>query len=80
MHPQVFLRTFWRLELLPQVFLAMDFGGDYQRRFEQVIAPAIEGIEVNGKKLQPCRVDLSKSGDSILTEIMEGIARQEFIN
>ena len=78
-HPQVFLKTFWRLELLPRVFVAMDFGAEYQRRYDQVIAPAICQTEANGRTLQPYRVDLSKSGDSILTDIIEGIAHSQMV-
>ena len=69
MHPNTYLRTFWRLELKPQVFVAMSFDQRYQARFNNVIAPAIVALN-----LQPYRVDLSKSGESILTEINEGIA------
>ena len=71
MHPRVFLETFWRLELRPQVFVAMSFASEYNKRFEEVIAPAIRSIQVGGVTLQPYRVDISKSGDSILTDIME---------
>lgn len=74
MFPNLFLRTFWQTTLRPQIFVAMSFAEVYKQRFEQVIAPAIRGIQVNGVPLQPYRVDLSKSGDSILTDIMDGIA------
>jgi hypothetical protein len=74
MHPNTFLRTFWRLEFKPHVFVAMPFGERFQSRFEDVIAPAISGISVDGVELRAHRVDLSKSGDSILTEINDGIA------
>ena len=69
MHPNTYLRTFWRLELKPHVFVAMSFDTRYQSRFDNVIAPAIAAIN-----LQPFRVDVSKSGESIITEINEGIA------
>jgi len=74
MFPNLFLRTFWQTTLRPQIFVAMSFAEIYKQRFEQVIAPAIRGIQLNGVPLQPYRVDLSKSGDSILTDIMDGIA------
>ena len=79
MHPNAYLSTFWRLELKPQIFVAMSFSRDYQVRFDQVIAPAIESIAVRGVTLKPFRVDISKSGDSILTDIMEGIAHSQMI-
>src|SRR6266542_3542020 len=79
MHPNVFLKTFWRMELKPQVFVAMSFSERYQKRFDDVIAPAISTIAVGGVPLEPHRVDLSKTGDSILTDIMEGIAHSQMV-
>jgi hypothetical protein len=78
MYPQSFLKSLWRLKLKPQVFVAMSFEERYKNRFTEIIAPAIESIEVDGEKLKPYRVDLSKTGDSILTEIIDGIAHSQF--
>lgn len=77
MHPNAFLRTFWRLEVKPQIFVAMSFAPEYQSRYEQVIAPAIASI--TEKPLVPYPVNISKSGDSILTDIMDGIAHSQMI-
>jgi hypothetical protein len=44
-----------------------------------VIAPAIEDISINNMPLKAYRVDTSTSGDSILTDIMEGIAHSQMI-
>lgn len=79
MHPNTYLRNFWQLELRPQIFVAMSFAPQYQQRFADVIAPAIREISVDGVALQPLRVDLSKSGDSILTEINDGIAHSRMV-
>jgi hypothetical protein len=79
MHPNVFLNTFWRMEVRNEVFVAMSFDPRYQARFDNVIAPAIRSILINGIPLQPYRVDLSKSGDSILTEIDNGIAHSRLV-
>jgi hypothetical protein len=79
MHPNVFLKSFWRAELKPQVFVAMSFAPAYNQRFNLVIAPAIEAILVGDIQLKACRVDTSKSGDSILTDIMDGIAHSQMI-
>jgi hypothetical protein len=79
MHPQAFLKTFWRLELRPQVFVAMSFASQYGDRFEKVIAPAISGIKLGSEDLMPYRVDLSKTGDSILTNIVDGIAHSQLV-
>ena len=54
--------------------MAMSFHEQYEQRFSDIIAPAIRALEINGVSLQPTRVDLSKTGDSILTDIMDGIA------
>lgn len=77
MHPHVFLETFWRLELRPQVFVAMSFDPKYKIRFDEVIDPAIRAVP--GITLEPFRVDISKSGDSILTDIINGIAHSQLV-
>jgi hypothetical protein len=74
MHPNIYLRTFWRGTFTNSVFVAMSFAEPYKRRFEDVIKPAIEGINYRGKTLKADRVDLSKTGDSILTDIVDGIS------
>lgn len=79
MHPQTFLKTFWRLELKPTVFVAMSFSPHYQSRFDEVIQPAIRAINIDNSSLVPHRVDISKNGDSILTEISDGIAHSRLI-
>ncbi len=79
MHPQLFLKTFWRMELKPQIFVAMSFDDKYESRFKEIIAPAIRSIKVDGVSLEPYRVDLSKTGDSILTEINDGIAHSQLV-
>ena len=42
MHPNAYLRAFWRNETLDQVFVAMSFADRYKGRLEQVLKPAIE--------------------------------------
>ena len=79
MHPNVFLKTFWRLKLEPVVFVAMSFDKRYDDRFANIITPAIESLDVGGVKLRPQRVDTSQTGDSILTEIMDGIAHSQLV-
>lgn len=79
MHPNVFLKTFWRMELRPRIFVAMSFAPQYRSRYETIIAPAIESIAINNVPLKAYRVDTSKSGDSILTDIMEGIAHSTMV-
>jgi hypothetical protein len=79
MNPNAFLRTFWRTELRPEVFVAMDFGVLYDYRFEQIIAPAVRSVSLGGVSLRPRRVDISKTGDSILTDILDGVAHCQLV-
>lgn len=79
MYPQLFLRTFWQMQFKPQIFVAMSFDDKYKSRFEDIIAPAIRSIKVDGVSLEPHRVDISKSGNSILTEINDGIAHSQLV-
>lgn len=79
MHPHVFLKTLWRLEMRPQVFVAMSFSKEYDRRFEQILAPAIRSVEIDGLRMEPYRVDSSRSGDSVLTDIVDGIAHSQLV-
>lgn len=67
------------MEFEPQIFVAMSFAERYKSRFDEIIAPAISSIEFNGVQLRPYRVDISKSGDSILTEIINGIAHSQMV-
>lgn len=57
----------------------MSFASQYQSRFDDIIAPAIRSVTVGGIQLQPLRVDISKSGDSILTEISDSIAHSRVV-
>jgi hypothetical protein len=77
MYPQAYLNTFWQMDFSPTVFVAMPFAEDYKRRFSEVVEPAIIGLDVDGRQLNPLRVDLSKSGDSILTDIVDGICHSQ---
>lgn len=79
MHPNAFLRSLWRTETVDQVFVAMSFDPKFSSRFDDVIRPAIEDQPIAGRKLAAHRVDNSKSGDSILTEIVSGIAHARLI-
>lgn len=79
MHPNAYLRTFWQLDAKPQIFVAMSFSEEYLARYENVIAPAIASILIGGSALAPYRVDSSKSGDSILTDIIDGVAHSRMV-
>jgi len=79
MHPNAYLRTYWRTELRPEVFVAMSFADDYEPRFKKIIEPAIKAVTHRGRRLKANRVDMSKTGDSILTDIVDGIAHSEMV-
>jgi hypothetical protein len=79
MHPNTYLRTFWRLITRPVVFVAMAFDDAGRRRYDHIIKPAIEGITWGAQALKAYRVDESRSGDSIITDINDGIAHSRFV-
>jgi hypothetical protein len=52
----------------------MSFAVEFTARWETVLQPALRRISVKNVPLQPFRVDLSKSSDAILTEILQAIS------
>ena len=56
------------------MFVAMSYSPRYEARYREVIEPAIRSLQIDKVSLEPYRVDISKSGDSILTDISDGIA------
>jgi hypothetical protein len=79
MYPNTFLKTLWRTEVLDQVFVAMSFEPRFAQRYETVIKPAIEDEPISGVVLRAFRVDNAKTGDSILSNIVDGIAHSRLI-
>lgn len=79
MHPRVFLDNFWRNDLEDAVFVCMSFHPRFHDRWKGIFKPAIEGSAIHGKNLRAVRVDIRKSGDSILTEITSGIAHAQLV-
>lgn len=79
MHPRVFLDNFWRNDLRDEVFVAMSFDKKYDSRWADVLVPAIEGEPLCGRSIKAVRVDIRRSGDSILSEITDGIAHAQLI-
>ena len=79
MHPRSFLDGYWRNDLRDEVFVAMSFRQDYDSRWKDIFKPAIENEKFSRQALKAIRVDIRKSGDSILTEIMNGIAHAQLI-
>jgi hypothetical protein len=58
-----------------KVFVAMSFNARFDHRWTHVLKPAIESIALNNQPLQAHRADSSLSGDSVLTQILDDIAR-----
>jgi hypothetical protein len=75
MYPFAFFGLFPPFPRDERAFVAMSFNARFEPRWHKVIAPAVRAVLVNDKPLDPHRVDLRKVGDSILTEILDGIAR-----
>jgi hypothetical protein len=52
----------------------MSFASQFTGRWERVIHPAVSDVRVNDVPLEPVRVDVRMISDSILTEILDGVA------
>jgi hypothetical protein len=74
MYPQTYLSLFPAFPRSPRAFVAMSFAPEFTPRWQNVLAPALGRIEIKGTPLSPFRVDLSKAGDAILTEILQAIS------
>jgi hypothetical protein len=75
MYPKHFLDYFREFETEDEVFVAMPFGEEgAERRWDEIFVPAIEAVD-----LEPYRVDARDVGDSILTDILEGIGRARLV-
>ncbi len=75
MYPETFFNLFPAFPRENVGFVAMSFDPMFDFRWENVLQPAISNVLVNGTPLEPHRVDLTKAGDSILTEILDQIGR-----
>lgn len=79
MYPNAYLQSYWRTRFRQTVFVAMSFAPAYVERYDLVIAPAIRSLNTSDGALEPHRVDISQSGDSIITEIIDGIAHARLV-
>jgi hypothetical protein len=79
MYPNAYLQSLWRARFRRTVFVAMSFAPAYEARFHSVIEPAIRALSTSEGGLEPHRVDVSQSGDSIITEIVDGIAHGRLV-
>jgi len=74
MYPRDYFALFPAVPHRPRVFVAMNFGETFRKRRQEVIEPAISSLKFEGEPLTPHVVDTRVVGDSILTEILDGIA------
>ena len=75
MYPASYFGLFPAFPIDDRAFVAMSFDPKFDARWNNVIAPAVREVKVNGRPLEPHRVDMRRVSDSILTEILDGIAR-----
>ena len=75
MYPRQFYEIYPAFPNTLDVFVIMSFNDEYMPRWTNVIAPAIQNIKKGNVSLNPFRVDSRTIGDSILTDILQGIRR-----
>ena len=75
MYPMIYFQSFRQLANTDEVFVAMPMGDPaFKRIWTEVYKRAIKCIG-----LKPFRVDVPKTGDSILIEILSGIRRARLV-
>jgi hypothetical protein len=79
MYPLHFLGLFPPFPREDKVFVAMSFDPRFDRRWNEVIAPAVRRVFRNEVPLEPFRVDSRKVSESILTEILDGISKSRLV-
>ncbi len=75
MYPESFFNLFPPFPRNNVGFVAMSFAPEFRARWDNVIEPAIQSLEIDGVTLQAHRVDFGVGGDSVLTEILDGISQ-----
>ena len=78
LYPREYFDTCWRPELRDEVFVAMSFADEFSATWTDIIRPAIED-DLKDLGLTAVRVDISQICGSIVTDIMEGIARSRVV-
>lgn len=79
MFPSQLFSLFPPFPRVSRVFVAMSFAEYLNRRWQDVIAPAIRAVSVGGVALEPHRVDTRTVNDSILTEILDGVSSDRLV-
>lgn len=79
MYPNYYFGLFPPFPREDKVFVAMSFDPQFRSRWERVIEPAVRGVSVGGRSLEPHRVDARMISDSILADILGGISNDRVV-
>lgn len=79
MYPNQYFGLFPPFPRNNRVFVGMSFDEQFHGRWENVLVPAINRVDVNGDLLEPHRVNTRRISDSILTEILDGISNDQLV-
>lgn len=75
MHPNTFYARHFNQTKRDEVFVIMSFAHEFEARWTDVIEPCIR----EDLKLTPNRVDYNRSGESIIHDILDGIAHARIV-
>jgi hypothetical protein len=75
MHPNTFYASLFNRPKRDEVFVIMSFAPEFESTWTQIIEPAIR----DDVKLTPNRVDYNRSGESIVHDILDGIAHSRLV-
>jgi hypothetical protein len=75
MHPHTFYSTLFTHEKRDEVFVIMSFADEFQDRWIEVIEPTVR----EGLGLKANRVDYNLSGESIVHDMIDGIAHARLV-
>lgn len=74
MHPHSYYSDLYSPKKREEVFVIMGFNEDGERAWAEIVEPTIRDV-----KLKPVRVDFRTGGDSIMHDIMDGIAHSRLV-
>lgn len=75
MHPHAFYANYFEHEKRDEVFVVMSFAAEFNDRWTNVIEPCIR----EDLKLKANRVDFNVSGESVVRDILDGIAHARLV-
>lgn len=79
MYPANFFGLFPPFPRDNKIFVAMSFDSRFDDRWKNVLEPAINSVHINEVPLEAVRVDARRIGDSVITEILDGISRHKMV-